>query len=55
MKTNTIKVGIMPLEKYKKRTISIAKGEYKPKSLKELELIVKATHFQVEFGFDIVA
>ena len=27
----TIKVGIMPIEQYKKRTISIAKGEYIPK------------------------
>lgn len=27
----TIKVGIMPLEEFKKRTIAIAKGEYKPK------------------------
>ncbi|MBN2429400.1 MAG: transcriptional regulator [Deltaproteobacteria bacterium] len=26
-----IKVGIMPKEEYKKRTIAIAKGEYKPK------------------------
>ena len=28
MKMKTIKVGIMPLNEYKKRTISIAKGEY---------------------------
>ncbi len=27
----TIKVGIMPLEQYKKRTIDIARGLYKPK------------------------
>lgn len=27
----TIKIGIMPLEEYKKRTIAIAKGEYVPK------------------------
>lgn len=26
----TVKVGIMSLEKFKKRTIAIAKGEYKP-------------------------
>ena len=32
MKMNTIKVGIMPREQYKKRTISIAKGEYTPKN-----------------------
>ena len=25
-----VKVGIMPLDEYKKRTIAIAKGEYKP-------------------------
>jgi len=25
----TVKVGIMPLEEFKKRTIAIAKGEYK--------------------------
>lgn len=30
-KYKTIKVGIMPLEEFKKRTIAIAKGEYKPK------------------------
>lgn len=29
MKMKTIKVGIMPLSQYKKRTIAIAKGEYK--------------------------
>jgi predicted transcriptional regulator len=28
---NIIKVGIMPFEEYKKRTIAIAKGEYIPK------------------------
>lgn len=28
---NTIQIGIMPLEEYKKRTIAIAKGEYIPK------------------------
>jgi len=27
----TIKVGIMPIEQYKQRTIAIAKGEYTPK------------------------
>lgn len=27
-----VKVGIMPLEEYKKRTIAIAKGQYKPKN-----------------------
>ncbi len=120
MNTKTVKVGIMKLEEYKKRTIAIAKGEYtpsknepkiwfesiksmaqilstenqellktiiqnNPNSLKELENltgraksnlsrtlrtlerygivelnkknnalvpIVKATHFQVEFGFE---
>jgi predicted transcriptional regulator len=26
-----VKVGILPLEQFKKRTIAIAKGEYKPK------------------------
>lgn len=31
MKPHTIKVGIMSKENYKKRTISIAKGLYKPK------------------------
>ncbi len=31
MKSRTIKVGIMPLKEYKKRTIAIAKGEYIPK------------------------
>lgn len=31
MKSKTIKVGIMPLKEYKKRTIAIAKGEYIPK------------------------
>ncbi len=31
MKKKTIKVGIMPKEQYKKRTIDIAKGIYKPK------------------------
>ncbi len=30
-KSKTVRVGIMPLEQYKKRTIAIAKGEYKPK------------------------
>ena len=31
MKMKTIKVGIMPMEQYKQRTIDIAKGIYKPK------------------------
>ncbi len=31
MKMKTIRVGIMPMEQYKKRTIDIAKGLYKPK------------------------
>jgi len=31
MKTKTIKVGIMSMNQYKKRTIAIAKGEYIPK------------------------
>lgn len=30
-KRRIVKVGIMPLEQFKKRTIAIAKGEYKPK------------------------
>lgn len=32
MKMKTIRVGIMPLSEYKKRTIAIAKGEYKVKA-----------------------
>jgi len=32
MKMKTIKVGIMSMEQYKKRTIAIAKGEYTPKA-----------------------
>lgn len=28
-KLNKVKIGIMPVEEYKKRTIAIAKGEYK--------------------------
>ena len=31
MKMKTIRVGIMPMEQYKKRTMDIAKGIYKPK------------------------
>ena len=31
MKMKTIRVGIMPLNEYRKRTIAIAKGEYKVK------------------------
>ena len=31
MKTKIIKVGIMSIEQYKRRTIAIAKGEYTPK------------------------
>ncbi len=31
MKLKTIKVGIMPMNEYKSRTIAIAKGEYTPK------------------------
>ncbi len=31
MKLKTIKVGIMPINEYKARTIAIAKGEYTPK------------------------
>ena len=31
IKHRVVKVGIMPLDQFKKRTISIAKGEYKPK------------------------
>lgn len=30
--TKTLKIGIMPKEEYRKRTIAIAKGEYNPKS-----------------------
>ena len=30
-KHRVVKVGIMPLDQFKKRTIAIAKGEYKPK------------------------
>lgn len=32
MPTKALKVGIMPREEYIKRTISIAKGEYKPRA-----------------------
>jgi len=31
MKMKTIRVGIMPMEQYRQRTIDIAKGLYKPK------------------------
>ena len=31
-KVKKVKIGIMPLDKFKKRTISIAEGKYKPKS-----------------------
>lgn len=31
-KYKVVRVGIMPLEAFKKRTIAIAKGEYKPKA-----------------------
>ena len=31
MANKTIKIGVLSREKYKKRTIAIAKGEYKPK------------------------
>jgi predicted transcriptional regulator len=30
-KAKKVKIGIMPLDKFKKQTIAIAKGEYKPK------------------------
>ena len=30
-KHKIVKVGVMPLDEFKKRTIAIAKGEYKPK------------------------
>jgi predicted transcriptional regulator len=30
-KCRVVKVGIMPLDQFKKRTIAIAKGQYKPK------------------------
>jgi len=51
MTKKTIKIGVISRENYKKRTIAIARGEYKPKrgepkvwfespeSLKELEVI----------------
>ena len=123
MKVKSIRIGIMPLQEYKQRTIAIARGDYKvkedepkvwfesiksmaqilsnenqellkmilnnnPQSLKELETLtgraksnlsrtlktlerygivelhkknnsivpeVKATHFQVDFGFDIAS
>lgn len=32
MKKKTLKIGIMKREDYRKRTIAIAKGEYKPKA-----------------------
>lgn len=31
VKHRIVKVGIMPLDEYKKRTIAIARGQYKPK------------------------
>jgi predicted transcriptional regulator len=31
-KHRVVKVGIMPLDQFKKRTIAIAKGQYKPKN-----------------------
>ena len=31
IKKRTVKIGIMSYEAFKKRTIAIAKGEYKPK------------------------
>jgi predicted transcriptional regulator len=31
VKHRVVKVGIMPLDQFKKRTIAIAKGQYKPK------------------------
>jgi hypothetical protein len=31
IKNKVVKIGIMPLEDFKKRTIAIAKGEFKPK------------------------
>ena len=31
IKNKVVKIGIMPLEDFKKRTIAIAKGEYRPK------------------------
>jgi predicted transcriptional regulator len=31
IKHRVVKVGIMPLDQYKKRTIAIAKGQYKPR------------------------
>ncbi len=30
-KHKIVKIGVMPLEQFKKRTLAIAKGEYKPK------------------------
>lgn len=32
IKHRVVKVGIMPLDQFKKRTIAIAKGKYKPKN-----------------------
>lgn len=32
VKHKIVKVGVMPLNEFKKRTIAIAKGEYKPKN-----------------------
>lgn len=32
IKHRTVKVGIMPLEQFRKRTIAIARGQYKPKN-----------------------
>jgi predicted transcriptional regulator len=32
MKKNTIKIGILSQEDYRKRTIAIARGEYKPRT-----------------------
>jgi len=31
MRKKVLKIGIIPREDYKKRTIAIARGEYKPK------------------------
>ncbi|WP_280564913.1 hypothetical protein [Chromohalobacter sp. 48-RD10] len=45
-----MKVGIISKEDYRKRTIAIAKGEYKPKKGGKVMLKVKAKDFSVQFG-----
>ncbi len=38
-KHKVVKVGIMPFEDFKKRTIAIAKGQYKPKKRRTENLV----------------